>query len=67
MAKDDIKGHTAVINTQQFLQPEATNVPVGEMNCVENSPADLQTGKLLGDSLKNYQTGFEHYYVSGSK
>ncbi|MGL1885139.1 MAG: galactose mutarotase [Reichenbachiella sp.] len=60
--KSDIKNHTAKINSNTFLQPDETNVPVGEETAVNDGPANLQEAKLLGDQFEQMETGFEHYY-----
>jgi len=58
-----IENHISQIDAAEFLQPDATNVPVGEVAKVEGTAADLRTGKRLGDCFAEMETGFEHYYT----
>lgn len=58
-----IEQHKAVINSSKILVPDATNVPVGVIEDVTGTVADLQSGRILGDCFKDMQTGFEHYYL----
>jgi aldose 1-epimerase len=53
----------ASISSNRILLPDDTNVPIGNIESIENTPADLQTGKVLKDSLQKLETGFEHYYL----
>lgn len=60
-----IENHIAQVDAAEFLQPDETNVPVGEVVKVEGTVADLRAGLKLGDSLAQMETGFEHYYTFG--
>ncbi|PWJ58028.1 aldose 1-epimerase [Dyadobacter jejuensis] len=59
----DITGHVAQVDSEYYLLPDATNVPVGERASVEGTPADLRNGVALGTCFVDMPTGFEHYYV----
>ncbi|PWJ37960.1 aldose epimerase family protein [Sediminitomix flava] len=59
----DIKQTKAQILANKFLKPDETNVPVGETVEVSGRIDDLREGKVLGDTFKELETGFEHYYV----
>lgn len=61
--KDTIKNHHAKIDSATILAPDATNVPVGEIEAVRGTAADLQESRLLGDCFQEMETGFEHYYL----
>ena len=43
--------------------PDETNVPVGPVGQVENSPLDLRAGRVLKEALVHLPTGFETYYL----
>ena len=49
--------------SDSFLAPDDTNVPVGVIETVEGTPADLRSGKLLKEAFIHLPTGFEHYYL----
>lgn len=61
--ENTIENHSAQIDAAKILVPDATNVPVGEIASVANTPADLRTGRLLGDCFQEMETGFEHFYA----
>ena len=61
--KEDIKGHKVTIHADRFLQPDDTNVPVGEMTEVSGTYADLREGKILKEAFAQRDFGFENYYV----
>lgn len=61
--KQTIENHRATILADTYLIPDETNVPIGAVGQVSESPADLRSGKLLGEAFKELPTGFEHYFV----
>ncbi|TXF87909.1 galactose mutarotase [Neolewinella aurantiaca] len=60
--KETIHDHQARIDADAFLQPDATNVPVGEETAVDGHFTDLRQPVRLGDRLDQTETGFETYY-----
>lgn len=60
--QDTIENHRVQIYADTFLTPDKTNVPVGKMASVENTPSDLRTEQRLGEAISKLATGFEHYY-----
>lgn len=60
--QETIHNHEARIDADAFLQPDETNVPVGEETAVEGTFIDLRQGARLGDRLDQTETGFETYY-----
>ncbi len=61
--EETIHNHKAQVFAENYLKPDATNVPVGEIASVEGDPADLRKSKLFKDALNELPTGFEHYFV----
>lgn len=61
--KATIENHHAKINSATILAPDETNVPVGVIEEVKETAADLQEGRLLGACFQEMETGFEHYYL----
>ncbi|MCL4115884.1 UNVERIFIED_CONTAM: hypothetical protein GTU68_014920 [Idotea baltica] len=61
--QNTIESIMAMIEASTFLKPDETNVPIGEIASVSNTPADLRNQKALSESLKDLETGFEHYYL----
>lgn len=59
----NILGHEAEVWASQHLKPDATNVPVGELEALDGLPADLRGGVLLQDAVAKMETGFEHYFL----
>ncbi|MEM9834521.1 MAG: galactose mutarotase, partial [Bacteroidota bacterium] len=60
--QDTIENHQVQIQADTFLQPDETNVPVGGIASVADTPADLRSEQRLGDALSQLKTGFEHFY-----
>ncbi len=58
-----IENHQAIIMADAYLAPDETNVPGGEVATVAGTSADLRTGKLLKEAIKELEKGFEHYYL----
>jgi len=63
--RETIHDHRATVAADTFLQPDATNVPVGEQTAVDGHFTDLRAGARLGDRLDRTETGFETYYSFG--
>ena len=61
--KQTIEDHIAMIDAEEYLQPDETNVPLGERTKVEGSVSDLRKGRLLRDCFKELSIGFEHFYI----
>jgi aldose 1-epimerase len=59
---ETIHNHQAQVQADAFLQPDATNVPVGEEQTVGGHFTDLRQAARLGDRLDETETGFETYY-----
>jgi len=59
---ETIHNHNAQILADVFLQPDSTNVPVGEEKTVNDHFTDLRESTRLGDRLDQTETGFETYY-----
>ncbi|MEM6769148.1 MAG: aldose epimerase family protein [Bacteroidota bacterium] len=60
--EEQIHNHEAQILSDAFLQPDETNVPVGEETSVDGHYTDLRQQARLGDRLDQTTTGFETYY-----
>lgn len=61
--QDTILGHHAQILAGHHLKPDATNVPVGEVEALDGLPADLRKPQPLEQAIAQMQTGFEHYFL----
>ena len=61
--RQTIAQHRVQIAAEKILVPDETNVPVGKIASVNNTSADLQNGRLLGDCFNEMETGFEHFYL----
>ncbi len=61
--QETIENHTALIAAKTHLKPDATNVPVGEIEDLTNQPSDLSRMKPLSEAFEGLSTGFEHYFV----
>ena len=60
---DTIHNHKVQINATKVLEPDETNVPIGEVSSVVGAVDDLSNGKLLSSCFESMETGFEHYYL----
>jgi len=65
--QETIHHHQARIDADTFLQPDPTNVPVGEETSVNGHFSDLRQEARLGDRLDQTETGFETYYRFSGK
>ncbi|NME69694.1 aldose epimerase family protein [Flammeovirga aprica] len=61
--KETIEKHTARINADRYLKSDETNVPVGDIEGVENSVLDFKNGRALGEVFQELETGCEHYFL----
>ncbi|MCK4854456.1 MAG: galactose mutarotase [Bacteroidales bacterium] len=59
----DILNHITRIQASRFQKPDPTNVPVGEEQEVEGTPADLRQAVELAGIFTKQPKGFEHYYI----
>ena len=60
--RETIHNHEARVKADAFLQPDETNVPVGDETAVDGHFTDLRDSARLGDRLDQTETGFETYY-----
>lgn len=60
---DKILDHVVQLNSDRYLVPDETNVPVGEEASVDGTAADFRQARRLGDSFGELPMGFEHFYV----
>lgn len=60
---ETIENHKATVNTVLHLKPDASGVPDGEVENIENTPADLSKGKQFKEAFAGLPTGFEHYFL----
>ncbi|AWW29526.1 galactose mutarotase [Echinicola strongylocentroti] len=63
--EEDIKGHRIAIQTQDYLVPDVTNVPVGEVASVSGFPFDISNGVPMDEVFRYLPDGFEHYFTFG--
>lgn len=60
---ETIHNHKVQINATKILEPDETNVPIGNISSVAGAIDDLSGGKLLSTCFAEMETGFEHYYL----
>ncbi len=60
---DNVLDHEVQIESDRYLVPDETNVPVGEERAVARTVCDFRQPGRLGDSFQQLPDGFEHYYV----
>ena len=60
---DKVLNHEARIESDKFLKPDATNVPVGDEQQVSGTVWDFRKAKPVGDVFEEEPKGFEHYYA----
>ncbi len=60
---DTVLGHEVQIFSNRYLEPDDTNVPVGEETSVAGTAADFNSPKRVGDCFDELPMGFEHFYV----
>ena len=51
------------IDSERYLVPDETNVPVGDERAVAGTACDFRQPRRLGDSFSELPNGFEHYYA----
>lgn len=61
--KHTIENHKATIFSNRHLLPDETNVPLGQVEDLAGTAADLRQGKLFRDAFAGLETGFEHYFL----
>ena len=59
----NVLDHEVQISSDRYLEPDETNVPVGEETAVTGSVADFNEPKRVGDCFEELPMGFEHFYV----
>lgn len=60
---ETIEKHTVRIDAEQYLKSDETNVPIGDIENVENSILDFKKGRVLSEVFQELETGCEHYFV----
>lgn len=63
---DKVLDHEVTLASDRFLEPDETNVPVGQETAVDGTAADFRQARRLGDSFDELPMGFEHFYVYAS-
>ncbi|MFG0254423.1 MAG: aldose epimerase family protein, partial [Rhodopirellula sp. JB053] len=61
--QDNDLDHVLQLNSDRYLVPDDTNVPVGEEAPVAGTAADFNSPKRIGDAFNELPLGFEHYYA----
>ncbi|MEM9079981.1 MAG: aldose epimerase family protein [Verrucomicrobiota bacterium] len=61
--KDKVLDHVFQLSSDKYLEPDETNVPVGQETAVAGTVCDFNTPKRIGDCFEELPLGFEHYYV----
>lgn len=61
--KESIFNHKAQILSKHHLIPDETNVPLGNLEAITNTAANLNEAIPLATPLTQLETGFEHYYI----
>lgn len=61
--RDKILDHTLQLNSERYLLPDETNVPVGEEAQVSGTACDFNEPRRIGDAFGELPMGFEHYYA----
>lgn len=61
--RENILTHTAQIYSGKFLSVDESDVPLGTMESVVGSAADLQLPKVMGEAFSELPKGFEHFYL----
>ena len=60
---DTVLDHEVQIFSDRYLEPDETNVPVGEETAVAGTAADFNSPRRVGDCFDELPMGFEHFYV----
>jgi len=61
--QDTVLNHVLQLDSDRYLVPDETNVPVGEEAAVEGTVCDFNEPKRVGDAFGELPMGFEHYYA----
>lgn len=61
--KKNIRSHTAQIHSKEFLPVDDTDVPLGGIEQVDGSAADLRKPVRIGEAFSELPKGFEHFYL----
>ncbi|WP_404306867.1 aldose epimerase family protein [Neorhodopirellula lusitana] len=61
--QDKVLDHVVQLESDRYLVPDETNVPVGEEQTVTGTAADFRQPKRIGDAFDELPLGFEHYYA----
>ncbi|MBB3207538.1 aldose 1-epimerase [Rhodopirellula rubra] len=61
--KDKVLDHVLQLDSDRYLVPDETNVPVGEEADVAGTAADFTRPKRIGDAFNELPLGFEHFYA----
>ncbi|MCB1122471.1 MAG: galactose mutarotase [Verrucomicrobiae bacterium] len=59
----NVLDHEVQIFSDRYLEPDETNVPVGDETAVAGTVADFNKPKRVGDCFEELPMGFEHFYV----
>lgn len=61
--QDTVLDHVIQLAADRYLEPDATNVPVGEETKVAGTICDFNQPKRIGDAFGELPMGFEHFYA----
>ena len=61
--RDRVLDHEVQIFSDRYLEPDETNVPVGNETAVVGTATDFNAPKRIGDCFEELPMGFEHFYV----
>lgn len=61
--KDTVLDHVLQLSSDKYLEPDDTNVPVGQETSVAGTVCDFNQAKRIGGAFGELPMGFEHYYV----
>ena len=60
---DKIFDHVVTLQSDRYLVPDETNVPVGEEAMVAGTMTDFREPRRVGDCFETMPMGFEHFYA----
>jgi aldose 1-epimerase len=66
-ADSTIFNHELLINANRFTPVDATLIPLGILQDVQNSPMDFKKSKLIGKDISQVKGGFDHNWVLNKK
>lgn len=61
--EDNILDHCLQLSSDRYLEPDETNVPVGQETSVAGTLCDFNSPQRIGDAFEELPMGFEHYYA----